>query len=160
MTTTATKIEDREIIISRVLNAPAALVWDVWTKPEHVINWWGPFGFTTTSHSMDVRPGGVWRFIMHSPDGTDYPNKIVFLEVIPHEKLVYKHSDDTETESVNFHVTITLENMGSKTGFTLRSVFESAAELERVNKEYGAIEGAKQHVSRLEEYLINAKHIK
>jgi uncharacterized protein YndB with AHSA1/START domain len=156
---TTTQVEGKEIIISRVLNAPAALVWEVWTKPEHVINWWGPNGFTTTSQSMDLRPGGVWRFMMHGPDGTDYPNKIVFLEIVPPEKLVYKHSDDGETTSINFHVSVTLENMGSKTRLTMRSVFESAAELERLNREYGAIEGGKQHVGRLEEYLTKMQNI-
>ncbi|EMO29454.1 toxin-antitoxin system, toxin component domain protein [Leptospira interrogans serovar Bataviae str. HAI135] len=50
----------------------------MWTEPEHVIHWWGPKGFTNTFETMDVRPGGIWKFIMHGPDGTDYPNLIVF----------------------------------------------------------------------------------
>ena len=153
MTATTTAIKGRELIISRVLNAPAALVWEVWTKPEHIIKWWGPNGFTTTSQSMEVKPGGLWRFMMHGPDGRDYPNKIIFLEVDPPKKLTYKHSGDEDTESINFHVTITFENLGNKTNLIMHSVFASAAELQRLNKEYNAIEGGEKHIGRLDEYL-------
>lgn len=73
---------DREIVISRLIHAPRELVFKVWTDPKHVAHWWGPNGFTNTIHEMDVRPGGVWRFIMHGPDGVDYPNKIVYKEVV------------------------------------------------------------------------------
>ena len=114
MTATTTAIKGRELIISRVLNALAALVWEAWTKPEPIIKWWGPNGFTTTSHSMEVKPGGSWRFMMHGPDGRDYPNKIIFLEVDPPKKLMYKHSGDDDTDPVSFHVTITFENLGKK----------------------------------------------
>lgn len=144
---------DREILISRLLNAPRELVFKAWTDPEHVAQWWGPTGFTNTIHEMEVKPGGVWRFIMHGPDGRDYPNKIVFIEVVKPELLVYRHAGDADTEPVNFYVTVTFEKQGDKTMLTMRMVFESAAELERVDREYGAIEGAKQNVDRLEEYL-------
>jgi len=144
---------DREILMSRLLNAPRELVFKAWTEPEHVAQWWGPTGFTNTIHEMEVKPGGVWRFIMHAPDGRDYPNKIVFIEVVKPERLVYRHAGDADTEPVNFHVTVTFEKQGDKTLLTMRMVFESAAELDRVDREYGAIEGAKQHVDRLEEYL-------
>ncbi|MGG9961214.1 SRPBCC domain-containing protein [Ferruginibacter sp. SUN106] len=153
MAATTTEIKGRELIISRILNAPAALVWDAWTKPEHIIKWWGPTGFTTTDKGMTVKPGGDWRFMMHGPDGRDYPNRIVFIEVDPPKKLVYKHSGDNDTEPVNFHVTVTFENLGNKTNLIMHSVFESAAELERLNKEYGAIEGGQQHIGRLDEFV-------
>ena len=83
MSATTTTINGKEFIISRLLNAPATLVWDVWTKPEHIIKWWGPTGFTTTDKGMKVKVGGDWRFIMHGPDGRDYPNRIIFLEIEP-----------------------------------------------------------------------------
>ena len=79
MTTVMNETANRELSITRVLNAPPELVWEVWTKPEHITNWWGPFGFTTTTHEMNIKPGGVWRFMMHVPDGRDYPNKIVLI---------------------------------------------------------------------------------
>jgi len=65
---------DREIVLSRVFDAPRELVFKAWTDSRHVAEWWGPNGFTTTVHEMDVRPGGVWRFVMHSPDGVDFDN--------------------------------------------------------------------------------------
>lgn len=145
---------DRELSITRLINAPRELVWEAWTKPEHVKNWWGPIGFTNTIHEMNVKAGGVWRLTMHGPDGRDYPNKIVFIEVIEPELLVYRHSGDEGTEPVNFHVTVTFEMQGNKTLLTMKSIFESAAELERVDKEYGAKEGMKQHIGRLEEYVV------
>src|SRR5438128_10473572 len=76
----ATATADREIVVTRVFDAPRELVFEAWTDPTRVVQWWGPHGFTTTIHEMDVRPGGVWRFVMHGPDGTDYPNKVGFAE--------------------------------------------------------------------------------
>ena len=145
----------RELSISRLINAPRELVFKVWTEPEHVAKWWGPDGFKNTIHEMNVKAGGVWRLTMHGPDGRDYPNKIVFLEVVKPERLVYKHSDDGEPELISFHVTVTFEEQGNKTLLTMISVFESAADLERVIKENGAAEGMVQHIDRLEEYLSN-----
>jgi uncharacterized protein YndB with AHSA1/START domain len=67
-----------------------ARVFDAWTDPKQITQWWGPAGFTTTTDEMGVKPGGVWRFVMHGPDGTDYKNKIVFIEVVRLERLVYR----------------------------------------------------------------------
>jgi uncharacterized protein YndB with AHSA1/START domain len=72
---------DREIVVTRVFDAPRELVFDAFTDPAHISNWWGPDGFTTTTHEMDVRPGGTWRFVMHGPDGVDYDNIIVYREI-------------------------------------------------------------------------------
>ena len=153
MTTVINETTNRELSITRLLNAPRELVWEVWTKAEHIANWWGPVGFTTTTHEMNVKPGGMWRFMMHSPDGRDYPNKIVFIEVVKPELLVYNHTGEDETEDIRFHVTVNFEKQGNKTKLTMRSMFESEEELIRVVKEYGAEEGMKQTVNRLEEYL-------
>ncbi len=149
--TGASSTVDREITTSRVFDAPRELVWKAWTEPDQVTQWWGPNGFTTTIHEMDVRPGGVWRFIMHGPDGVDYPNKIVYIEIVNPERLVYNHSD--EGKPGYFHVTVTFEEQGKKTKITMRSLFASAAERDRVVKEYNAIEGAKQTLARLAEHL-------
>ena len=153
MTTVINETTNRELSITRLLNAPRELVWEVWTKPEHITNWWGPVGFTTTTREMNVKSGGVWRFMMHGPDGRDYPNKIVFIEVVKPELLVYNHTGEDETEDIRFHVTVNFEKQGNKTKLTMRSLFESEEELIRVIKEYGAEEGMKQTVNRLEEYL-------
>ena len=69
----------REITVSRLIDAPVAMLWEVWTKPEHIANWWGPNGFTNTIAKMDLRPDGEWDLIMHGPDGTDYKNKSIFI---------------------------------------------------------------------------------
>jgi uncharacterized protein YndB with AHSA1/START domain len=78
----------REIVITRVFDAPCELVFDAMADPKQVVQWWGPIGFTTTIHGMDVRTGGVWRHTMHGPDGTDYPNKSIFIEVVRPERIV------------------------------------------------------------------------
>jgi uncharacterized protein YndB with AHSA1/START domain len=149
------EISDRELVFTKILNAPCELVFDAWTNPNHVEKWWGPTGFTTTTKEMQVKPGGVWRFTMHGPDGRDYPNKIEFLEVVRPEKLTYRHSDDDATlEPVNFHVTVLFKALTpNQTELTMRSVFPSAEDLQRVAREYGAIEGAHQHLARLKEYI-------
>jgi uncharacterized protein YndB with AHSA1/START domain len=146
--------EGKHLTISRLLNAPQELVFEAWTDPKHLVHWYGPDGFTLSNHSMEVKAGGSWQFIMHGPDGRDYPNKILFIEVVKPEKLVYKHAGEDDTEPVNFHVTVTFEKAGKQTKLTMTSVFASAEDLDRVNREYGAIEGGKQTINRLAEYLI------
>lgn len=148
--------EDREIIITRVINAPRELVFKAWTDPRQVGQWWGPRGFTTTTHEMDVRHGGVWRFVMHGPDGVDYPNKIVYSEVVNPKRLVFMHGSDTEDAREPFYVTVTFDEQDGKTKLAMRSLFGSAAERDKVVREYNAIEGGNQTLGRLEEHLAKA----
>jgi uncharacterized protein YndB with AHSA1/START domain len=149
---TQSNTSDREIVITRILDAPRELVYEAWTNPKHIAQWWGPNGFTNTIHEMNVKIGGVWRFIMHGPDGTDYPNKIVFEEVIKAKRLVYTHGSDDDNDPHAFHVTVTFEDEGKKTKLTMHSVFGSAAILEEMKK-FGAIEGGNQTLNRLEAHL-------
>lgn len=144
---------DREIVLTRVVDAPRELVFDVWLDPAHVERWWGPDGFRTTTHEMDPRPGGVWRFIMHGPDGTDYENRIAYLDIERPERLVYRQTGDGETADVRFHTTVTFATEGAGTRVTLRSLFESPEERARVVERYGAIEGGEQHLARLAAYV-------
>lgn len=153
----STAVSKLEISAVRIFDAPRELVWKVWTEANHIAQWWGPNGFRTTTDVMDVRPGGIWRFVMHGPDGRDYKNKIVYLEVVRPERLVYKHAGDGETEPVNFHVTVTFVDKGGKTELAMRSVFSSAEELARVVREYKADEGLVQTLNRLREYLAAQK---
>ena len=115
MTADARMPTDREIVITRLIDAPRELVFDAWTDPEQVVQWWGPRGFTTTTHKMEVKPGGVWRFVMHGPDGRDYQNKITYLEIVPPERLVYRHGGDEDLEPVSFQTTVTFAAEGGKT---------------------------------------------
>ena len=148
----ATLVGDHEIAAVRIFDARRDLVWKVWTEPEHIAKWWGPEGFTTTTYSMDVRPGGVWRFVMHGPD-RDYQNKVTYLEVVKPERLVYKHGGEKEVEPVNFQVTVTFAGQGGKTRVDMRMVFPSANARDYVIKTYGAMEGLNETLARLEEYL-------
>ncbi|MGB7281032.1 MAG: SRPBCC family protein [Candidatus Acidiferrum sp.] len=144
---------DREIVISRLIDAPRALVFDAWTNAEHIGKWWGPHGFTTTTYGMDSRPGGEWRFVMHGPDGTDYKNKISYIEVLRPERLVYKHEGREKDEAVKFQSTVTFTEQGNKTNVTLRMVFATAAVRAFVIEKHGAIEGGKQTLERLAQHL-------
>jgi uncharacterized protein YndB with AHSA1/START domain len=147
---------DRSIEITRVFDAPRELVFKAWIDPARIGQWFGPDGFTITTHEMDVRPGGVWRFVMHGPDGVDYQNKIVYLEIVAPERLVYDHGDDGddgEDAQAPFHVTVTFAEQAGKTELTMRSLFASAADRDRVVEEFGAIEGGNQTLGRLAEYL-------
>jgi uncharacterized protein YndB with AHSA1/START domain len=145
---------DREIVIARVFDAPRDLVWEAWTDPKQVLKWWGPTGFTTTIHEMDVRPGGVWRHTMRGPDGTEFPNHSVFLEVVKPERIVYPHGGGRKGDpAAQFEATWTFEAEGNKTRVTMRGVFPSAAARDMVVKTYNAIEGGKQTLGRLAEQL-------
>jgi uncharacterized protein YndB with AHSA1/START domain len=141
----------RSIVVTRVFDAPRTLVFDAWTDAKHVGRWWGPKGFTTTTHQIDVRPGGVWRFTMHGPDGADYPNKITYLEIVKPERLVYDHGD--QGEPGYFQSTVTFAEEGMKTRLSLRMLFPTAGERDAVVKKYNALEGANQHLDRLGEQL-------
>jgi uncharacterized protein YndB with AHSA1/START domain len=143
-----TTTSDREIVATRVFDAPRELVFQMWTDPKHISNWWGPRDFTTTTYEMDVRPGGVWRHVMHGPDGTDYQNEIVFLEVVKPERLVYNHVSEPP-----FQTTVTFAGQGGKTKVTARMLFESATLRNKVATEHHAVEGLHQTLARLGEQL-------
>src|SRR5882762_5597544 len=136
---------DREIVISRKLNAPVELVWEAWTKPEHIANWWGPDGFTNTISTMDVRPGGEWDLVMHGPDGTDFKNKSVYKEIVKPEKIIFDH-----VSGPKFTATITFEAQGNKTFLTWRMLFISTEEFNNTVRVFKADEGLKQNIVKLE----------
>ncbi len=145
---------DQEIVITRVINAPRERVWEAWTDPQQVVKWWGPKGFTTTIHMMDVRVGGVWSHTMHGPDGSDYPNYSTFTEVVKPERISFSHGGKkTGDPGVQFESTWTFEALGNKTQVTIRMVFGSAEERDRVVRQFGAIEGGNQTLGKLEEYV-------
>lgn len=143
--------KDRELLLTRTLNAPVALVWEVWTKPEHIANWWGPNGFTNTITVMNVKPGGEWNLVMHGPNGTDYKNKSIFKEIVLHKKLVYKHVNP------DFTATIQFEAQSDKTLLTWHMVFESREQFIAIVKAHNAAEGLKQNLIKLAAYLEGVK---
>jgi len=145
------KTDDREIIITRVVNAPRDLVYKTFTEPEHVARWWGPAGFTIEIQDMDVRVGGSWSYIM-SGRGMIFPNFISYLEVVEPERLVYLHGSN-KGEEPEFMATITFEMQGPKTKITMHSVFGTAAVRDFVVSQFKAIEGGNQGLDKLEHYL-------
>ena len=146
--TMASDTKDRELVISRLLNAPRELVFEVWTNPEHVKHWWGPSGFTNTIHKMEVKNGGEWNFIMHGPDGRNYDNRIVFTEIIKPELIKYKH-----VSFPYFNATITFEAQENKTFLSWRMLFETKEELKKTVEVFKADEGLKQNMIKLQDYL-------
>ena len=143
-----------EIISSRVINAPREVVFAAWTDSEHLAHWYGPEGFTITTHSSDVRTGGEWLFTMHGPDGVDYKNRIVYIEIVKPECIVYQHSGDGgDEEDLHFETTVTFIDLGNgKTEVRLRSLFDTMKERNDVIEKHGAIEGGKQTLRRLATY--------
>src|ERR1700744_510889 len=113
-------MKGRSLMMTRLVNAPVKLVWEVFTNPYHIKNWWGPNGFTNTIDTMEVKPGGTWEFVMHGPDGTDYKNKSVFTEIVKEERIVYEH-----VSSPKHTTTISFTAEGKKTLITWHMLFES-----------------------------------
>lgn len=131
--------ESSDIVLHRVYDAPVSAVWDAWTDPAKVAQWWGPRGFTLTHHSKDLRPGGHWRYTMHGPDGTDYPNVTTYHEVEVGARLVYDHGATDDTPPV-FRVTATFEEVGGKTHLHLTMTLptpEAAAQTRKFVKAAG-----------------------
>lgn len=143
-------LAERELVVTRIVDAPRALVWEAWTDPKHIIHWWGPDGFKTTVEKMDLSVGGIWLHTMTSADGVRYPNHSIFKEIIKPSKLVYDHGDG---ERIWFEATVTFEETGSGTLVTIRQLFPTKAFRDEVVEKSGAIEGGKQHLNKLEVYI-------
>ena len=143
-------IEGRQQTIERLFDAPIESVWEVWTNPEHIKNWWGPNGFTNTITKMDMVPEGEWDLIMHGPDGTNYKNKSVFKEIIKHKKLVYDH-----VSAPKFLTTIVFRAQGNNTHISWQMLFETKELFEQVVKVFKADEGLRQNMEKLDVYLKN-----
>src|SRR5271167_2143559 len=144
----------REIVITRIFDSPRERVFEAWTDPEQKAQWWGPNGFTVTTREHDMRPGGKWLHTMHGPDGVDYLSKTIFEEVVRPERIVYTNSGGKKgAPGVHFRTTVTFKDLGGKTELTLRMVFDSAEARDLNVKTYKSIEGGKQTLARLAEYL-------
>lgn len=155
-----TIIQENKVIYKRYFDVPVDLVFEAWSMPEHLAEWWGPDGFTLTTKSMDFSNGGIWDFIMHGPDGHDYKNKIRFTDIKKPRHIHYKHLGDGEgAHDVVFDSRILFEEVGEGTNLIMEQIFPSKEELERVNQKYGAIEGGKQHLANLARYLEKIRKI-
>jgi len=147
--TAASDTAEREIGTTRVFEAPRALVWTAWTDPEHLSKWWGPNGFTTTTKKFEFKPGGEWLFTMHGPDGVAYRNEITYTAIVEPELIEYDHGP-----SPGFHTTVTFEEDGAeRTKLSMVALFATKGERDRTVEKFGAIEGMKQTIGRLADYV-------
>jgi uncharacterized protein YndB with AHSA1/START domain len=144
--------DDHNIRLTRVYDAPVALVWDAFTLDAHASHWWGPRGFTITTHHKDVRVGGTWSYIMHGPDGTDWPNFTRYLEVQPHERLVYDHGASSADAAPMFRMTVEFRDLGGRTALSLCLTFPDA-ERARQTRHFIKAAGGNGTWDRLAEYL-------
>jgi uncharacterized protein YndB with AHSA1/START domain len=145
--TAPTQVGECEIVITRIFDAPRDVVFDALTNEEHLSKWWGPQGFSTTFQKFEMEPGGTWEFIMHSPDGVDFPNTNEILVVDKPERIVLKHA-----VFPHFIKTATFEDLEGKTKLTYSSVFEETTAVFEKVKVY-AVPGAEQTMDRLGEHL-------
>src|SRR5476649_2177643 len=143
--------ESREIRIQRLYDAPLQAVWDAWTDPAQAALWWGPRGYTLTTHSKDVRTGGHWDYTMHGPDGTDYPNTTQYLEVLPLAKLVYDHGGNADQPPM-FRVTVLFDEVDGKTRMDM-SMRLPTAEAAAQTRVFIKQAGGNATWDRLAEYL-------
>lgn len=142
---------DREIVLERVFDAPRALVFQAWTDARHLPHWFGPKGFTTTTHAIDLRAGGAWHFTMHGPDGTDFPNFMRFVAIVAEERIDYEQGDSPDGPS-HFRGSVTFADEDGRTRMHLRMVFPTAEACTAV-KGFGAVEFGYQTLDKLGERL-------
>ncbi|MCA2217258.1 SRPBCC family protein [Jidongwangia harbinensis] len=143
---------DREIVISRDIDAPRELVFEAFTEVRHLSQWWGPEGFTTTTRSFAFRAGGVWEFVMHGPDGTDYPEWITWTEIVPPERIALRHGESRDDPNT-FESTLTFTPDGTTTRIVMRTVFPTRELRDQAVEKYHAIEGGRQTLSNLAAYV-------
>ncbi len=137
-----------ELTLTRVFDAPRSLLFEVWTKPEHLARWWGPKGFTLPECEVDFRPGGAFRFVMRGPDGKDYPFAGEYVEITAPERIVFTglvHDDNAS------RTTVTFAERGGKTTVTVHQTYAFESDATR-----GAPVGWGQSLDRLAAYVVKA----
>src|SRR5689334_1490154 len=143
---------DRELVVSRLISAPRELVFEAFTAVRHLSQWWGPEGFTTTTRSFDFRADGVWEFVMHGPDGTDYPEWITWTEIVPPERIALRHGEFRDDPNT-FESILAFAADGAATRIVMRTVFPSKELRDQAVEKYHAIEGGQQTLSNLAAYV-------
>lgn len=147
---------DREIVTTRLIDAPRALVFEAWTDVKHLAHWYGPDGFTITTTQMEFKTGGKWLFTMHGPDGREYPNWVQYRTIVPNERIECEHGGEAGKE-IFFYQVITFADEAGKTRITMRGIFPTAEDREYVAVNYGAVEGGQQTIARLAAYVESLK---
>ncbi|HEY3556185.1 MAG TPA: SRPBCC family protein [Kribbella sp.] len=149
----ASATADREIVISRIIDAPRDLVFEAFTEVRHLSRWWGPEGFTTTTRSFEFREGGEWVFVLHGPDGTDYPEWIRWLRIAPSEQIALLHGEFRDDPNA-FESVITFAPDHDATRIEMRTVFPTKQLRDEAVEKYHAVEGGTQTLDNLAAYVI------
>jgi uncharacterized protein YndB with AHSA1/START domain len=143
---------EREIVISRLINAPREIVFEAFTAVRHLSQWWGPNGFTTTTRAFEFRAGGEWSFVMHGPDGTDYQEWITWTEIVPPERIALLHGEFRDDPNA-FESVLTFEADGAATRIQMSTLFPTKELRDQAVEKYHAIEGGNQTLSNLDAYV-------
>lgn len=143
---------EREIVVSRRIDAPRELVFEAFSEVRHLSQWWGPNGFTTTTRTFEFRVGGVWDFVMHGPDGTDYQEWIAWTEIVPPERIALLHGESRDDPNA-FESLITFTPEGDATRIEMRTVFPTKEQRDQAVEKYHAIEGGQQTLGNLAAYV-------
>lgn len=137
---------------SRLIAAPVETVWEIWSELRHLHEWFGPAGFTITTQEFAFAPGGMWRFTMHGPEGTDYPNRIVFRTIEPKTQIVYANSWDLPDAPLDFTVVVTFAAEGERTRLILHMTFANDAAMQTAVERYGVLSGGVETFERMAGY--------
>ena len=143
---------DREIVISQLIDGPRELVFEAFTRVEHLSQWWGPDGFTTTTESFEFGVGREWKFVMHGPDGTDYQDCVTWREIVPPERITLLHGEFRDDPNA-FESFLTFEPVGGHTRIVMRTVFPTRELRDAAVEKYHAIEGGEQTLRHLAAYV-------
>ncbi|MFC4048606.1 SRPBCC family protein [Actinomadura syzygii] len=143
---------DREIVISRVIDAPPELVFEAFTEVRHLSRWWGPDGFTTTTRAFEFRVGGEWAFVMHGPDGTDYSEWISWTEIARPERIAFVHGESHDDPNA-FESVLTFEPEGAATRIEMSTIFPTKELRDEAAEKYHAVEAGQQTLGNLAAYV-------
>src|SRR3954469_6830772 len=143
---------DREILISRLINAPRELVFEAFTEVRHLSQWWGPDGFTTTTRAFEFRVGGEWDFVMHGPDGTDYQEWITWTEIAAPTRIELLHGESRGDPNA-FESVLTFAPEGAATRIEMRTAFPTKELRDEAVEKYHAVEGGQQTLANLAAYV-------
>lgn len=141
------KPENRQIHLKKTFNIPISLMWEIWTTPDHIANWWGPKGFSSTIHEMDVKPGGDWKLTLQGPSGQNFANRSIFKEIVPYQKIVFEHFNP------HFITIVLFEAKGDKTIVDWTLLFDTVEMYEIVVNVHKADKGQQENIEKLEDYL-------
>lgn len=149
-TTEVSRPAAREVLFSRRIAAPVAVVWEAWSDVRHLHEWFGPEGFTTTTTAFAFEPGGVWNHTMRGPDGTDYPTYIMFREIEPQSRITYVNRWSPRIhDALEFEAEITFTPEGTGTRLEMRMIFASDEAVRSAVERYGVVKGGSETFDRL-----------